>query len=225
MFVVGFEGRGGGKKRRKKKREREDGISGCRCVSFGLAVTSCFHTITNTAHPLTLNHQNKRKKSGGGGAATRKDTVFIYYYFFFLLFNVPYICETFTSQSTCCVLSLWFGVYHYLPIPPPSLNPFCVRRSLHLSTPPLPAFYNPCFFFVPPPLLPSPAHHTMDCFSLSAALWTVMELQCSVGLYMHRFFFLCFHMSGVPRCAATSPAARPYLSPPTQAWPKLILYP
>lgn len=56
LCFVGSAGQEGGRKK------EDGGISGCRCVSFGLAVTSCFHTITNTAHPLTLHHHNQNKK-------------------------------------------------------------------------------------------------------------------------------------------------------------------
>lgn len=84
-----------------------------------------------------------------------------------------------------------------ISLPPhPSLNPFCVRRSLP-PTPTLTAFYNSCFFS-PPLLLFGSSHHGL-CFFF----WTVMDLQCSVGLYMHRFFFM-FLVGGVLP-AATSP--------------------
>lgn len=61
----------------------DDGISGCRCVSFGLAVTSCFHTIINTAHPLTTASTaggEERKKN------IHKNTHCSLFFFFF--FNV-----------------------------------------------------------------------------------------------------------------------------------------
>lgn len=78
---------GKGEGRKKKKRE-DDGISGCRCVSFGLAVTSCFHTITNTAHPLTLHHhQNKKRKKKNVGRGDSYKEKILYYLFLFLMYR------------------------------------------------------------------------------------------------------------------------------------------
>lgn len=60
----------------------DDGISisGCRCVSFGLAVTSCFHTIINTAHPLTT------ASTAGGGKREKKTYTRIHIVLFFFSF-------------------------------------------------------------------------------------------------------------------------------------------
>lgn len=82
-FVFG-RGRKGGDEVSGGERE-DDGISGCRCVSFGLAVTSCFHTIINTAHPLTT-------ASTAGGEEERKKTYtrihIVLFFFFFFLCNI-----------------------------------------------------------------------------------------------------------------------------------------
>lgn len=69
---VGDEVSGGG----------DDGISisGCRCVSFGLAVTSCFHTIINTDHPLTT------ASTAGGGEERKKTYTRIHIVLFFSSF-------------------------------------------------------------------------------------------------------------------------------------------
>lgn len=137
FFVFSVEGVGTGE----DDDDDDDGISGCRCVSFDLAVTSCFHTITNTAHPLTLHHHHqkerekkkeKRKKKQQRGREKK-------YCSLFLFFNVAYICETSTSYRVFVVLSLWFGVYHYLPTPSQPL--LCPPFSA-----PLALLYPPCIF-------------------------------------------------------------------------------
>ena len=66
-----------------------------------------------------------------------------------------------------------------------------------------------------------------------SALWAVMDLQCSVGSYIHRCFLFSFvfswfffpfpHGRGSLSCCHPS-TARPYLSSPPQAWPKLLLF-
>lgn len=89
-----------------------------------------------------------------------------------------------------------------LPPHPPS-TPFV---SAVLCLPPLPSLHFITHAFPPLPSS-SLAHHTMDCVFF---FWTVMDLQCSVGLYMHRFFFfVCFSWAGFlllpPPCRLSIP--------------------
>lgn len=82
LFCWLFCGRG---KKREGRNVKFFGISGCSCVSFDLAVTTCFHTIT--AHPLTSTATPKKEKKkeffkkkvrkDEQRGATRMDTVFI----------------------------------------------------------------------------------------------------------------------------------------------------
>lgn len=117
-FFVDFEGW----ERRGEGDVGEDGgISGCRCVSFGLAVTSCFHTITNTAHSPSTTTKTRKEKKKNGGKRQQEDILFIF------VFNVPYICETSTSQSICCVFK--FVVFEYITSPSLPQPPLCLPFS------------------------------------------------------------------------------------------------
>lgn len=53
-------------------RREDNGVSGCSCVSFDLAVTSCFHTITNSppTHPPPPPKAPKKIESGREAAST-----------------------------------------------------------------------------------------------------------------------------------------------------------
>lgn len=117
------------------------------------------------------------------------------------------------------MLCFKFVVWSISLPPPPLPSTPSVSAVLCLSPSTLAAFYNSCFFSPPPCLLFGSSHHGL-CFFL----WTVLDLQCSVGLYMHRFFFdlFIFFTRGRGSSCCHLPAARPYLSPPTQAWPQLV---
>lgn len=169
------------------KRE-DDGISGCRCVSFGLAVTlllSHHHQHRPPTHPPPPAKQEK--KTVGGNSSKKRYCIHF--------FNVPYICETFSSQSIC-VLSLWFGVYHYLPTPPqPSL-------CLPLSAPPSPSSPIPSLHFMlflpPPPLRLITPLIVFFCPLLSGQLWTF-------GVHWDYTCIDFFFLPLLPRRAATPP--------------------
>lgn len=120
------------------------------CV-LGLAVTSCFHTITtNTAHPLTLHHHKKKRRGGGQKG---KDAVLISF-----VLNVPFTCET--SRSHCCVLSLWLRMYH--PLPPLSL--LCLLFSASHPYPhPLPSLHFLSHADSPSPAMDSHFSVQLDC--------------------------------------------------------------
>lgn len=53
-------------------RREDNGVSGCSCVSFDLAVTSCFHTITNSppTHSPSTTKSPQKIESGREAAST-----------------------------------------------------------------------------------------------------------------------------------------------------------
>lgn len=95
FYFVGFRGRGEKKekiKRKKKEKKSDDrwggnvkffGISGCSCVSFGLAFTPSRPTHSPPLPPQKKEQKKKKRKDEQRGA-TRTDIVFIW--FLFLLF-------------------------------------------------------------------------------------------------------------------------------------------
>lgn len=107
-------------------RKEDNGVSGCSCVSFDLAVTSRFHTITNSppTHPPPPPKAPPppKKKSKVGGRRHRRHLLFVL---------MSRSCETSSSYSIACFKFVVVCGVCLIPDPPP---------------PPLPSLHPPPVF-------------------------------------------------------------------------------